>query len=130
MGDRTLVLVVEDDEANRILLEQLLEDYDVVTAKNGAEAVIAAKEHVPDVILMDLGLPRKSGIEAAAEIRAVEECSHIPIIAVTAHVTRGFRDIIETTFEGFVSKPIDEKKLVEAIESGIQAAARARAEVT
>ena len=125
----TRVLVVEDHEANRILLEQLLEKFEVVTAKDGVEAVLAAREHLPDVILMDLGLPRKSGIEAAAEIRAFEECAHIPIVAVTAHATRGYRQIIETTFEGFISKPIDEPLLMEVIERALEMAAKARAEL-
>ena len=77
------ILVVEDIEANRELLVQLLEDdYEVVTADDGAAGIAAAEELRPDLILMDLSLPVVDGWEAARRIKADDRLKTIPVIAV------------------------------------------------
>ena len=84
------ILVVEDVELNRDLLVQLLEDeYEVLTAADGAAGVELARRERPDLILMDLSLPVVDGWEATRRLKAEEATRAIPAIALTAHAIRG-----------------------------------------
>ena len=84
------ILVVEDVEFNRDLLVQLLEDeYEVVTAVDGAAGIEMTERERPDLILMDLSLPVVDGWEATRRIKAHPGLAAIPVIALTAHVMRG-----------------------------------------
>src|SRR5215211_4949891 len=84
------ILVVEDVELNRDLLVQLLEDeYEIVTAADGAAGVELAGRERPDLILMDLSLPVMDGWEATRRLKAEEVTRAVPIIALTAHAMRG-----------------------------------------
>ena len=86
------ILVVEDIELNRGLLEQLLEDdYEVVTADDGAAGIEMAEAMVPDLILMDLSLPIIDGWEATRRIKASDRLKDVPVIAVTAPCHAGRR---------------------------------------
>ena len=107
------ILVVEDVAYNRDLLVQLLEEnYQVVTADDGAVSLEVAESERPDLILMDLSLPVIDGWEATRRIKAREELSHIPIIAVTAHAMRGDKErAIESGCDDYITKPIDEDLL-------------------
>jgi CheY-like chemotaxis protein len=104
------VLLVEDNYDNFEMVRFLLEraDYTVVGARNGREAVAAARELKPDVILMDLSLPEMDGWEAAREIKSDPEISGIPLIALTAHTLPGDRQkAMEAGFDNYISKPIN-----------------------
>jgi len=104
------VLLVEDNYDNFEMVRFLLEraDYTVVGARNGREAVTAAYEHKPDVILMDLSLPEMDGWEAAREIKSDPEIAGIPLIALTAHTLPGDRQkAMEAGFDNYISKPIN-----------------------
>ncbi len=104
------VLLVEDNFDNFEMVRFLLEraDYTVVGARNGREAVTAAHEHKPDVILMDLSLPEMDGWEAAREIKSDPEVAGIPLIALTAHTLPGDRQkAMEAGFDNYISKPIN-----------------------
>jgi two-component system, cell cycle response regulator DivK len=104
------VLLVEDNHDNYEMVRFLLEraDYTVVGAHTGREAVTAAKEHKPDVILMDLSLPELDGWEAAQEIKKDPEIANIPLIALTAHTLPGDRKkAMESGFDNYISKPIN-----------------------
>jgi len=104
------VLLVEDNYDNFEMVRFLLEraDYTVVGARNGREAVTAAHEHKPDVILMDLSLPEMDGWEAAREIKSDPEIAGIPLIALTAHTLPGDRQkAMEAGFDNYISKPIN-----------------------
>jgi CheY-like chemotaxis protein len=104
------VLLVEDNYDNFEMVRFLLEraDYTVVGARNGREAVTAARELKPDVILMDLSLPEMDGWEAAREIKSDPEISGIPLIALTAHTLPGDRQkAMEAGFDNYISKPIN-----------------------
>ena len=83
------ILIVDDNEDMRAMLAQLLEraDYQVLLAEDGQAALTQAKEHHPDLILMDLSLPDITGWEAIALLRKMPEFGSMPIIAVTAHVS-------------------------------------------
>jgi two-component system, cell cycle response regulator DivK len=104
------VLLVEDNYDNYEMVRFLLEraDYTVVGAHTGREAVTAAKDHKPDVILMDLSLPELDGWEAAQEIKKDPEIAGIPLIALTAHTLPGDRKkALESGFDNYISKPIN-----------------------
>jgi CheY-like chemotaxis protein len=116
--DRT-VLVVEDGEDTRYVMRLQLErmGYLVIEAQDGQEAVEAAMQGRPDIILMDLTLPVMDGFAATQKIRASDGLSGVPIIAVTAHQETDFREGAKAAgFDAYVTKPIDIKWLSELIE--------------
>jgi two-component system cell cycle response regulator DivK len=107
------ILVVEDVEFNRDLLEQLLQDdYETMTAIDGASGIELAKRERPDLILMDLSLPVVDGWEATRRLKADEQTSDIPIIALTAHAMRGDEEKARACgCDDYLTKPIDEDEL-------------------
>jgi two-component system cell cycle response regulator DivK len=108
------ILVVEDNPDNRILITDVLASlaYEVVVAEDGIEGVTKAEAEVPDLILMDLSLPKKDGWTAAREIKAKPALAHIPIIALTAHAMVGDREkALGAGCDDYVSKPIDLREL-------------------
>ena len=103
------ILLVEDNEANRYLATFLLENsgFTVVHAGNGREAVIAAQNEKPDLILMDIQMPEVDGYEAARRIKAEPHLAHIPIVAVTSYAMVGDREKAgQIGFAGYIEKPI------------------------
>jgi two-component system, cell cycle response regulator DivK len=113
------ILVVDDTDWNRDLLVQLLEDdYDVLQAVDGAEAVRLTEENKPDLILMDLGMPVMDGWEATRRIKANDDLKQIPIIAVTSHAMVGDEiDARKAGCDDYLPKPIDEAVLHEKIKT-------------
>jgi two-component system, cell cycle response regulator DivK len=107
------ILVVEDVEFNRDLIVQLLEDnYEVLTAVDGAEGIRLAERERPDLILMDLSLPVIDGWEATRRIKADEALKGIPIIALSAHAMRGDEEKArQSGCDDYLSKPLDEDLL-------------------
>jgi CheY-like chemotaxis protein len=84
---RRVVLVVDDEEDVRTFLTAVLEDegFEVMCASDGDEALERVKERVPDLVSLDLVMPRKSGIRFLHELRRSREWSHIPVLIVTGH---------------------------------------------
>jgi CheY-like chemotaxis protein len=112
------VLLVEDVEDTRLFMRLALEDqgFIVFEAEDGHAAVASAARDTPDVILMDLTLPRMDGFAAAKLMRQQNELKNVPIIAVTAHQETGFRtDAKASGFDAYVTKPIDINWLKELI---------------
>ena len=112
------VLLVEDVEDTRHFMRLALEDqgFFVFEAEDGQAAVASAVRDTPDVILMDLSLPRMDGFAAAKLMRQKRELKNVPIIAVTAHQETGFRtDAKASGFDAYVTKPIDINWLKELI---------------
>jgi two-component system cell cycle response regulator DivK len=107
------ILVIEDVEFNRDLIVQLLEDdYQVLTAADGAEGIRLAQQERPHLILMDLSLPVIDGWEATRRIKANEALKEIPIIALTAHAMQGDEDKArESGCDDYLSKPLNEDLL-------------------
>jgi CheY-like chemotaxis protein len=107
------VLIVEDIALNRELLEQLLEDeHRLVFAEDGLAALERAAETRPDLILMDLSLPRMDGWEAIRRLKADATLSHIPVIALSAHAMSGDEDRARASgCDDYLTKPIDETLL-------------------
>ncbi|HYW80519.1 MAG TPA: response regulator, partial [Thermoguttaceae bacterium] len=112
------ILIVEDHADNRFTLAQLLDDmgYRHVMAEDGWQAIAAAKEHQPDLILMDLQLPGLGGLDAAKQIKADAATEAIPIVAVTAKAMKGDREaILAGGCDGYLPKPIDRADLLELL---------------
>ena len=108
------VLVVDDMSDNLILISLSLQDmgYRVVTANNGADALNVAKLARPDLILMDIAMPQQDGLAATRRIREVVELQSVPVIALTAFDTEGFRQAaFDAGFNGYLTKPIDFERL-------------------
>jgi len=108
------LLIVEDNPMNMRLIEMILksDNYLLLKAIDGEEALaIAALDH-PDLVLMDIRLPKLSGLEVARRLRKKAQFSHTPIIALTAHAMKGDEEkAIEAGCDSYVSKPIDTRQL-------------------
>ena len=112
------ILVVEDNELDMHLLVQLLEDeYQVLTASDGATGIEVAEEELPDLILMDLSLPVLDGWEATRCIKGSDHVRHIPVIALTAHAMVGdATKALACGCDDYLTKPIDEDLLFRKLE--------------
>lgn len=116
------VLIVEDNELNMKLFNDLLEahGYSTIQTRNGVEAVELARQHRPDLILMDIQLPEVSGLQVTEWIKDDEELAHIPVIAVTAFAMKGDEERIrQGGCEAYLSKPIQVAKFLETIQNYI-----------
>jgi two-component system cell cycle response regulator DivK len=112
------VLIVEDNELNKKLFNDLLEahGYRTLETGNGLEALELARQHMPDLILMDIQLPEVSGLEVTKWLKEDETLSHIPVVAVTAFAMKGDeKRIREGGCEAYISKPISVAGFMETI---------------
>ena len=112
------VLVVEDEPDSRIILSTILKHvgYDVAEAADGIEAVDTAKAYNPDLILLDVSMPRMSGWDACVLLRADEQTAETPVVILTAHamdLDRGHA--IKVGANAFVTKPVEPRKVVETV---------------
>jgi CheY-like chemotaxis protein len=116
--DGYLILVVDDsiDNLTMISLDLQQNGYRVATATNGAEALEVAALINPDLIIMDLAMPEVDGLESTRQIRQDADLKDIPVIAITAFSTDGFRRAAhETGFDGYLTKPVDFSRLHDLI---------------
>ena len=114
------ILLVEDNEANRDMMSRWLirQGYKVTMAVDGEEAISKSHSDHPDLILMDLSLPKIDGWEATRHLKADVETSQIPIIALTAHAMNGDREkALAAGCDEYCAKPVDFKRLQEMIEA-------------
>lgn len=106
------ILIVEDDPDQRIFLSTVLEEngYASISAKDGVEGLELLRKDKPDLVLLDLMMPRKSGIAMFQELRKDETLSHIPVVVVT-----GISEVTGVDFRNFILRqPLkDDKKFVE-----------------
>ncbi|MCK7614807.1 MULTISPECIES: response regulator [Roseibium] len=112
------VLIVEDNELNMKLFHDLLEahGYNTLQTRTGIEALRLAREHHPDLILMDIQLPEVSGLEVTKWIKEDEDIASIPVIAVTAFAMKGDEERIrQGGCEAYISKPISVAKFLETV---------------
>ena len=113
-----LVLIVDDNELNLKLLRDVLrfEGYRTVQASTAASALALAADQPPDVVLMDIGLPDQSGLEALRGLRADPATRTTPVLAVTASAMVGDRErFIAAGFDDYLAKPIRTRELVERV---------------
>jgi len=112
------VLIVEDNDLNMKLFNDLLEahGYATVQARTGPEAILMARKHRPDLILMDIQLPEVSGLQVTAEIKEDAALAEIPVISVTAFAMKGDEDRIrEGGCEDYIAKPISVSSFLEKV---------------
>jgi len=108
------ILIVEDSPPNMRLIEMTLrlKGYELLEATDGEEALNMAISQKPDLIIMDLNLPKVSGLEVTKRLRQMPAFNHIPIIAVTAHAMKGDKEkIIEAGCDAYLPKPINTHQL-------------------
>jgi len=116
--NQTLILLAEDNEANLQTLETFLEyaGFTIVSARNGREAIDAAIEYKPDLILMDIQMPKVDGLEAIRQIKLSSEVANVPIIALTALAMPGDKErCIAAGANEYVSKPVNFETLITSI---------------
>ena len=112
------ILIVEDNELNMKLFSDLLEanGFGTVQTRNGVEAVELARQHMPDLILMDIQLPEVSGLQVTQWLKDDEALRHIPIVAITAFAMKGDEEKIrQGGCEAYLSKPISVAKFLETV---------------
>lgn len=117
------ILVVEDNHDNMTLIVDVLLslDHEVIQAVDGEEGVEMAQREVPDLILMDLSLPRMDGWTATRKIKADDRLETIPIIALTAHAMYGDRErAIEAGCDDYITKPINLPELMGKLQEYLQ----------
>ena len=103
------VLIVEDNELNMKLFHDLLDaqGYEILETREGLQALALARQHKPDLILMDIQLPEVSGLEVTRWLKAENDLKHIPVVAVTAFAMKGDEEKIrQGGCEAYISKPI------------------------
>ena len=108
------ILIVEDNPLNMRLLEMVLraKNYTLLKATDGEEALDMAMREQPDLIIMDVQLPKMNGLEVTRKLRETSAFSHTPIIAITAYAMKGDKErIIESGCDAYLSKPINTREL-------------------
>lgn len=114
------ILLVEDNDLSRDALSRRLarRGYDVLVAVDGEQAVAVGRDSLPDLILMDLGLPKMDGWEATRLLKEAASTRHIPIIVLSAHATTGDRETaLSAGGDDFDSKPVKFDRLLEKIDA-------------
>ena len=125
----TCVLVADDDARIRAYLDSTLElaGYEVLHAEDGVEAVRTARERTPDVVILDVVMPRMDGLEALRRLRDDARTSHLPVLLLTARAQR--TDAIEGLDAGaddYITKPFDAEELVARIRAALRRASQQR----
>ena len=112
------ILIVEDNEQNRILMRQVLtpHGYDVLEATDGLMGLEMAREHMPDLILLDVQMPVMNGFMGIRELRNHPELRKIKAIAVTSFAMKGDREkALQAGFDDYITKPIDTRTFPELV---------------
>lgn len=114
------ILIVEDNEMNRDMLSRRLnrKGYEIVMAVDGEQGVTMASSESPDLILMDMSLPKIDGWEATRRIKNADETKSIPVIALTAHAMSEDREkALEAGCDEFDTKPVELPRLLNKIKT-------------
>ena len=114
------ILIVEDNKDSRELVIKVLKNrgYLLVEAVDGEDALLKATEQLPDLILMDISIPKIDGFEVTRRLKERENCKDIPIIALTAHAMKGDKEkALQAGCDGYISKPINVRQLPDQIQA-------------
>ena len=117
---KSKTLIIEDNENNMYLITFLLKNsgHDVFQAYDGQAGVELAKTENPDLILLDIQLPKMNGYEVARELRKDESLLNIPIVAITSYAMPGDQEkALEAGCTGYIKKPINPDTFVGEVES-------------
>ena len=112
------VLVVDDHPDNRQILRVLLDNagYQMIEAEDGEGALAAAEEHRPDLILMDVQLPKLSGLDATRQLRADPKTAAIPIVVITSFALSGDAEKAKAAgASAYLAKPYSPRELLQMI---------------
>ena len=113
------ILYVEDNPDNRLLVKRILlaEDYSLLEAIDGRDALDVLETAHPDLILMDINMPDMDGYTLTAKIKSLPGFERIPILALTANVMRGDKEkTLEAGCDGYIQKPLDVDQLTREID--------------
>jgi two-component system, cell cycle response regulator DivK len=119
---RKTVLLVEDNEDNLVVYRTILEHvgFTVIEARDGEEGVNRARAQRPDIILMDISIPKMDGWEATERLKADGATASIPIIALTAHALEEDRlKAMQFGCDGYLAKPVEPRRVVQEVEKFI-----------
>ena len=117
------ILIVDDNQDSRELVVKVLKNkgYEIVEATDGEEAIEKAVGERPDLILLDISIPKLDGYEVTRRLKSQEEFRGTPIVALTAHAMKGDRaKALEAGCEGYISKPINIRELPDQVKSYIK----------
>ena len=120
--ERPVVLIVDDDEDSRVMYSAIFEHagFRILSASDGAEGVRIARDHRPEVILMDLAMPHMDGIEATKQIRQTLGAQHATIIALSGAFIFGREgQLTKAGFDGFLRKPALPRSVLFAVISAL-----------
>ena len=114
------ILIVEDNTDSRELVIKVLKNrgYLLMEAVDGEDALLKVTEQLPDLILMDISIPKIDGFEVTRRLKERENCKDIPIIALTAHAMKGDKEkALQAGCDGYISKPINVRQLPDQIQA-------------
>jgi two-component system cell cycle response regulator DivK len=117
------ILVVDDNQDSRELVVKVLKNkgYEMIEAVDGEEAIEKAIAERPNLILLDISIPKLNGYEVTQKLKDMEEFENIPIVALTAHAMKGDRKkALEAGCEGYITKPINVRELPAQVKSFIK----------
>ncbi len=121
MSDKKKVIVIDDEPDFVTFITLLLEDsgYETISAKDGQEGFEKIKAEHPDLVLLDITMPEKSGVRCYRDMRSDPELKSIPVVIVTG-VAKEFKTFISTRRQvpppdGFIAKPIDKQELLNIV---------------
>lgn len=120
------VLLVEDNEDNLLVYRTILEHvgYRVIEARDGEQGVGCARSNLPDMILMDISIPKIDGWEATRRLKADSSTRGIPVVALTAHALEEDREkALLAGCDGYLAKPVEPRRVVEEVQRFIGPAA-------
>jgi signal transduction histidine kinase len=123
MSKKATILYIEDDYASQRLVKRVLENqgYEVTIAIDGMEGIALAREKEPQLILMDINLPKMDGQEITTRLRSLPYFADTPIVALTANVGAGSRQqALVSGCTGFLTKPIDVTQFPDQVEAFLQ----------
>lgn len=118
------ILIVEDNELNMKLFNDLLEahGYNTLQTRDGRDVMSLTRKHMPDLILMDIQLPEISGLEIAKMLKADDDLSAIPVVAVTAFAMKGDElKIRNGGCDGYIAKPISVNNFLQTVAKFLEA---------
>ena len=116
--DKITVLIIEDNELNMKLVRSMLNlsPYQVLEAKDAEDGILIAREHSPDLILMDIQLPGIDGLDATKIIKKDPMLKHIPVVALTSYAMQGDEEkAISAGCTGYIAKPIDTRNFLDIL---------------
>ena len=112
------VLIIEDNDLNMKLVRSMLQlaHYEIVEAQNAEGGIELAREHLPNLILMDIQLPGIDGLDATRIIKKDPKLAHIPIVALTSYAMQGDEEkAISAGCTGYIAKPIDTRNFLDIL---------------